>query len=136
MKLRSRGLGRKELVMDFREYTVVRDGDEVVVMGTIHEPVHWDFSIRICEDDLPGILQLTFDRKLLGLLLRAAFKRNRRGHWSKSRDEHLAEAKRRRAATIEKFAEPSRANHEPGGEEETAARPGRSAGGVRSAATR
>ncbi len=44
--------------MDFREYTVIRDGTEVVIHGTIHEPVHWDFSIRLCEDDLPGIAQV------------------------------------------------------------------------------
>jgi len=48
MRLRSRGLGRKELVMDFREYETIREGDEVVVVGTIRDPVNWDFSIRFC----------------------------------------------------------------------------------------
>ena len=52
MRLTSRGLGRKELVMDFREYDVIRNGDEILVVGTINEPVHWDFTIRMCEDDL------------------------------------------------------------------------------------
>jgi hypothetical protein len=103
VKLKSRGLGRKELVMDFREYTVRREGDEIVIMGTIREPVHWDFSIRMCEDDLAGVAQVATRKTMLLWLLRALFKRNRHGHWSQSRDEHLAEAERRRVAAKEKF---------------------------------
>ena len=30
MRLKSRGLGRKELVMDFREYSVIRENGETV----------------------------------------------------------------------------------------------------------
>lgn len=103
MKLKSRGLGRKELVMDFREYTVRREGDEIVIMGTIREPVHWDFSIRMCEDDLAGVAQVATRKTMLLWLLRALFKRNRHAHWSQGRDEHLAEAARRRIAAKEKF---------------------------------
>jgi hypothetical protein len=44
--------------MDFREYTVVREGDELVVVGTIRDPINWDFTIRMCEDDLAGMLAL------------------------------------------------------------------------------
>jgi hypothetical protein len=47
MKLRSRGLGREELVLDFRECDIERVGDEVVISGTIHDPVNWDFTIRV-----------------------------------------------------------------------------------------
>ena len=104
MKLKSRGLGRKELVMDFREYTVRREGDEIVIMGTIHEPVHWDFSIRMCEDDLAGVAQVATRKTMLVWLLRALFKRKRHAHWSQDRVEHLADAARRRAAAEEKFA--------------------------------
>ena len=104
MKLKSRGLGRKELVMDFREYTVRREGDEIVILGTIREPVHWDFSIRMCEDDLAGVAQVATRKTMLLWLIRALFKRNRRGHWSQDRSEHLAEAARRRTAADEKFA--------------------------------
>ena len=109
MKLKSRGLGRKELVMDFREYTVRREGDEIVIMGTIHEPVHWDFSIRMCEDDLAGIAQVTRQKTMLLWLLRAVFKRQRHAHWSQDRVEHLAEATRRRLAASEKFLAASQA---------------------------
>ena len=104
MKLKSRGLGRKELVMDFREYTVRREGDEIVIMGTIHEPVHWDFSIRMCEDDLAGVVQVATRKTMLRWLLRALFKRKRHAHWSQDRVEHLAEAERRRLAAKTKFA--------------------------------
>ena len=41
MRLKSRGLGRKELVMDFREYTTIREDGEAVVVGTIRDPVNW-----------------------------------------------------------------------------------------------
>lgn len=75
MKLRSRGLGRKELVMDFREYEVARDGDEVVVSGTIREPVNWDFTIRISGDDIPGMLRLGLHRHTLAMAVRWVFHR-------------------------------------------------------------
>jgi hypothetical protein len=70
MKLRSRGLGRRELVMDFREYDIVRDGDDVVVSGTIREPVTWDFTIRISGDDIPGMLRVGLHRQTLSLAAR------------------------------------------------------------------
>lgn len=79
--------------MDFREYSVSREGNEVVINGTIREPVHWDFSIRMCEDDLPGLIKVAGTRKMLGFLLKAMFKRNRDAHWSGDRDEHLAAVK-------------------------------------------
>jgi hypothetical protein len=108
MKLKSRGLGRKELVMDFREYTVVREGRELLILGTIHEPVHWDFSIRLCEDDLPGIVRVALQRRMLGWLLRALLRRTRHAHWSQDRATHLAEAQARRAAAAERSAAAAR----------------------------
>jgi hypothetical protein len=73
--MRSRGLGRKELVMDFREYQIEREGDEVVVTGTIREPVNWDFTIRINGDDIPGMLRLGLHRHTLAMAVRWAFRR-------------------------------------------------------------
>jgi hypothetical protein len=96
MRLRSRGLGRKELVLDFREYEVVRVEDELVVVGTIRDPVNWDFTIRICEDDVPGMTWLVLRRAMLSLLLRSFFRRKKRDHWGQERAEHLAEGKKRR----------------------------------------
>jgi hypothetical protein len=91
--------------MDFREYEIVRDGDEIVVVGTIRDPVHWDFSIRICEDDVPGMTWLVLRKKMIWLLLRSFFRLRRRHHWSQERSEHLAEGKRRRQSACEKAAE-------------------------------
>lgn len=93
MRLQSRGLGRKELVMDFREYDVVRVGREVIIQGTIREPVRWDFSIRMCEDDLAGLVKIAGRRQTIGFLLRAMFRRNKDHHWSGDRDEHVKEAR-------------------------------------------
>ncbi len=103
MRLKSKGLGRKELVLDFREYAVVREGSEVVIKGTIREPVVWDFSIRVCEDDLAGIARLAGDRKVLGLVLRAILKRRPLHHWSVERSEQAVRAARRRAEAEAKF---------------------------------
>lgn len=75
VKLRSRGLGRKELVMDFRDYEIARDGDEVVVSGTIREPVNWDFTIRIDGDDIPGMLRLGLHRHTIAMAVRWALHR-------------------------------------------------------------
>jgi hypothetical protein len=75
MKLRSRGLGRRELVMDFREYEIKREGDEVVIVGTIHEPVTWDFTIRIEPRDIPGMLRVGINHHTLGLGARWIFHR-------------------------------------------------------------
>ena len=105
MRLRSRGLGRKELVMDFREYEVVSQDDEVVVVGAIRDPVNWDFTIRFCEDDIVGMTRLVLRPAMIGLLLRALFKRRKHHHWSQDHDEHLAEGKRRLATAGENAAE-------------------------------
>ena len=59
--------------MDFREYHIARDGDDVVVSGTIHEPVNWDFTIRIGRDDIAGMLRLGLNRHTLALAMRSVF---------------------------------------------------------------
>lgn len=103
MRLQSRGLGRKELVMDFREYEVVREGREVVIRGAIREPVRWDFSIRVCEDDLAGLFKVARRRTMLGFLGRALFRRKKAHHWSGDRDEHVQEAREAGKAFAEKI---------------------------------
>jgi hypothetical protein len=113
VRLKSRGLGRKELVMDFREYEVIREGDEIVVVGQIRDPVNWDFSIRLCEDDLAGIVRLACNPRMLGLLLRALFRRHKRHHWSQEHAEHIAEGQRRLAEAREKAAARSQAARTP-----------------------
>jgi hypothetical protein len=99
MRLTSRGLGRKELVMDFREYDVFRNGDEILVVGTINEPVHWDFTIRMCEDDLAGIARVAVRRPMIALILRSTIRRNKHHHWNTDRKTHIAEVAQRRHGT-------------------------------------
>lgn len=64
--------------MDFREYEIARDGDEVVVTGTIREPVSWDFTIRISGDDIPGMLRLGLHRQTIAMAVRWVL--HRRSH--------------------------------------------------------
>lgn len=61
--------------MDFREYEITRDGDDVVVSGTIHEPVNWDFTIRVTGDDIPGMLRLGLHRHTLAMAARWVLRR-------------------------------------------------------------
>jgi hypothetical protein len=75
MRLRSKGLGRKELVMDFREYDISRNGDDVIVSGTIRAPVTWDFSIRFSQSDIPGLLRVGLSRHVLRMALRWVLRR-------------------------------------------------------------
>ena len=95
MRLRSKGLGRKELVMDFREYEIVREGDECVVVGVIRDPVNWDFTIRVSEDDIAGMTRLILNPRTLKMVLGALFKRKKKHHWSQSIEEHLEEGQKR-----------------------------------------
>lgn len=101
--MQSRGLGRKELVMDFREYEVVREGDEVVIRGSIREPVRWDFAIRMCQDDVAGLAKVATRRTTIGFLLRALTRRKKHHHWSGDRDDHVREAKEAGAALTGKI---------------------------------
>jgi len=98
--------------MDFREYTVIREGDEAVVVGTIRDPVNWDFSIRVCEDDVIGMTKLILRKEMLLLLLRSIFKPRKQHHWSDDHAEHLAEGKQRLVVAKEKAHERIRANAE------------------------
>ena len=109
MRLRSRGLGRKELVMDFREYEVAQVDDELVVIGTIRDPVNWDFTIRVCEDDLPGLIHLALRPKMLGLVLRSIFKRKKKSHWGEDRTAHIEEGVRRLGVARESAQEKAEA---------------------------
>jgi len=112
VRLKSRGLGRKELVMDFREYDVVREGNEILIVGTIRDPVNWEFSIRMCEDDIGGVARIAVKKSTIALLLRSIFKPKKQHHWNDDRAEHVAGAKGRRKAALEKYNERARAAQE------------------------
>jgi ribosomal protein S12 len=98
--------------MDFREYEILRDGDEVVIVGTIRDPVNWDFTIRFCEDDVPGVTWLIFRKAMVSLLLRSIFKWKKHHHWSQEHSEHLVEGRRRRDVAQAKAEERLKASKE------------------------
>jgi len=75
MKLWSRGLGKQQLKMDFMRYEITQDGDEIVISGRITEPVNWDFWIRFDEDDVPGLIRMAKNRKLIRMVLRRYLKK-------------------------------------------------------------
>jgi hypothetical protein len=116
MRLKSRGLGRKELVMDFREFAVIHENDEVVIVGTIRDPVNWDFTIRVCEDDIVGMTKLILRPAMIGMLLKSIFRRKKRDHWSQDYAEHIAEGKERWIDAQEKADERIRASEKESGE--------------------
>jgi hypothetical protein len=70
MKLWSRGLGKRELEMDFMRYEISRDGDDIVLSGRITEPVNWDFWIRFDEEDVPGLIRVAKNPSIISLVLR------------------------------------------------------------------
>lgn len=79
------------MVMDFREYHVVRDSDELVIVGVIRDPVSWDFSIRFCEDDYPAIMRLVLNKHTLLSVLRSLFRSKKKHHWACEPEQHYAE---------------------------------------------
>jgi hypothetical protein len=64
--------------MDFREYEVTRDGHDVIVSGTIREPVKWDFTIRMTGDDIPGMVRIGLHRYTLAMAMHWLFHRKSR----------------------------------------------------------
>jgi hypothetical protein len=81
-----------------------------VVVGTIRDPVNWDFSIRVCEDDVVGLTKLIFRKEMLFLLLRSFFKPRKKNHWTGPFDEHLAEGRTRLRSAEEKALDRIQAN--------------------------
>jgi hypothetical protein len=65
MKMWSQGLGKNELVVDFRHYKVIEAADkdnvtETIIKGVTNEPVQWEFQIRVSREDLTGLLNIFF----------------------------------------------------------------------------
>ena len=72
MKIRSRGLGRRELLMDLGEFTVEREGGGVVIKGVTHAPITWETTIWVGPEDVGSIIRMA----LLARALDAHPKRN------------------------------------------------------------
>lgn len=74
MKLWSRGLGRSELLMDFRYYSIIKDpnSDAVQILGSITSPVTWEFRIVFEPEDVAGLIRVGLNRHVLKLLFKNA----------------------------------------------------------------
>ena len=70
MRMWSKGLGKMELVVDFRNYKVVAEEDEAVIKGITNEPVKWEFTARIGKDDIPGLLNIAFKPKTMFYIIK------------------------------------------------------------------
>jgi hypothetical protein len=76
MKLWSRGLGTTEIKMDFRYYKITKDpySNNVLVSGTITDPVNWEFRITMEPEDIPGFMKVFFNISLLTLAIKNAYR--------------------------------------------------------------
>lgn len=76
MKLWSRGLGTTEITMDFRSYQVVKDLDSenIYIIGTMQDPVNWEFRITVTPDDIPGFLKIAANLSVLAMGIKNAYK--------------------------------------------------------------
>lgn len=68
MKLWSKGLGTKTLVLNLQEGvpSVVPDG--LLIKGTIKEPVWWDYTITMTDKDLIDILKVAVNQETVTYL--------------------------------------------------------------------
>jgi hypothetical protein len=72
MKLWSRGLGRTEVFMDFRYYKTMKDpgSDHVFIIGSMQDPVNWEFRITFTPEDVPGMIKTFFNISMIKLLIK------------------------------------------------------------------
>lgn len=77
MKLWSKGLGKRELIMDFDEYFVERETKDGVeyfyIKGVIKDPVYWDFIITMTKKDIPGLIHIALNRTILWMFIKNIF---------------------------------------------------------------
>lgn len=77
MKVWSRGLGRTELNVDCRYYKVRKDpegSDNIMIIGTLTDPVNWEFKATIQPEDVPGMMMIFFHWPVIKLVIKNAVK--------------------------------------------------------------
>lgn len=76
MKLWSRGLGRTEVEMDFRYYKVAKksNGNEVTIVGKMHDPVNWEFWIKMEPEDIAGVMKMFFTPAMVWYIIKNAWR--------------------------------------------------------------
>ena len=74
MKVWSKGLGKIELILDFKTYYVEsekkEDEEYVYIKGVITDPVIWDFRITMTKEDIPGLLNIAINRTIIFMFLK------------------------------------------------------------------
>jgi hypothetical protein len=77
LRIRSKGLGRIELLFDLSKVNLEQgDGGHLVITGKTLRPVVWDFRITISERDVLPIMKIAFRkpvRSLVATFLLSAF---------------------------------------------------------------
>jgi hypothetical protein len=56
MKFWSEGLGKRDLVMELAEADLDRDGEAIVLTGTIHQPAEWAYKVTMGLSDWKVVL--------------------------------------------------------------------------------
>lgn len=76
MKMWSRGLGRTELKMDCRYYTVKDDpeSEKVYIIGKITDPVNWEFRVTLEPEDIPGLVKMFMNYCVIKLTFKNLYK--------------------------------------------------------------
>ena len=74
MKLWSRGLGRRELIMDFTHYAI-RGSDDggIEIFGVTEQPVSWEFRVHIEQEDIPGLVNVALSKPVRRMVMRKMF---------------------------------------------------------------
>lgn len=74
MKLWSRGLGRRELIMDFTHYAVRRSDDGgIEIFGVTEQPVSWEFRVHIEQEDIPGLVHVALSKPVRRMFMPKIF---------------------------------------------------------------
>jgi hypothetical protein len=56
MRFWSDGLGKRDLVMELRDAALDREGDAIILTGTIHEPAEWAYKVTMELGDWTTVL--------------------------------------------------------------------------------
>jgi hypothetical protein len=66
MRFWSKGLGDRELVIDFSRSNITNEpNNEVILRGIISEPVKWNYEVTLYDIDVRGILRVALTPQAL-----------------------------------------------------------------------
>lgn len=98
LRIRSKGLGRIELLFDLAKVDISKGNEEVVITGKTQRPVIWDFKITISEREVPSLFKIALSKPVRTLILSYL--------WSSLKPkpkQQIAEAKATELVHTEKF---------------------------------